>query len=144
LLGEYDIPEAVCTDKLASYRAAIRELPTLDHIDYQQVISTAHCNTLIEQSHRSTRRQERSQLGFRQVRRAQGYLNLHARTISLHGPALSTQGHRKVSPEWDLVQWVLEIRIPKLRFHRPVPLRSFCPDQKLSLIFAHFSTLRWS
>ncbi len=79
LLGEYDVPEAVCTDKLASDGAAIRELPVLGDVDHQQVISTARCNNLIEQSHRPTRRQERSQLGFRQVKRAQGFLDLHAR-----------------------------------------------------------------
>ena len=90
LLDEYDVPEAVCTDKLASYGAAIRELPILGDVDHQQVISTARCNNLIEQSHRPTRRQERSQLGFRQVKRAQGFLDLHARITNLHGSARST------------------------------------------------------
>ena len=57
LLGEYDVPEAVCTDKLASYKAAIRELPILDDIDHQKVIRTARCNklNLVEQSHRPTK-----------------------------------------------------------------------------------------
>ncbi|AZI44434.1 IS6 family transposase [Deinococcus psychrotolerans] len=90
LLGEYHVPETVCTDKLASYGAAIRELPTLDDVDHQQVISSARCNNLIEQSHRRTRRQERAQLGFRQVRRTQGFLDLHARITNLHGSTRST------------------------------------------------------
>ncbi|WP_407572943.1 IS6 family transposase [Deinococcus altitudinis] len=90
LLSQYDVPETVCTDKLASYGAAIRELPVLDEVDHQQVISTARCNNLIEQSHRPTRRQERSQLGFQQVKRAQGFLELHARITNLHGSARST------------------------------------------------------
>ena len=90
LLGVYDVPDTVCTDKLASYGAAIRELPILNDVDHQQVISTARCNNLIEQSHRPTRCQERSQLGFRKVKRAQGFLDLHARITNLHGPARST------------------------------------------------------
>jgi len=90
LLGEYDVPEAVCTDKLASYGAAIRELPILGDVDHQQVVSTARCNNMIEQSHRPTRRQERGQLGFRQVKRAQGFLDLHARITNLHGATRST------------------------------------------------------
>ena len=49
LLGEYDVPETVCTDKLVRYTAAIRELPMLDDVDHQQVISAARCNNLIEQ-----------------------------------------------------------------------------------------------
>jgi len=49
LLGEYDVPDTVCTDKLASDGAAIRELPILEDVDHQQVISSAWCNNLIEQ-----------------------------------------------------------------------------------------------
>lgn len=90
LLGAYDVPETVCTDKLASYGAAIRELPMLETVDHQRVISTARCNTMIEQSHRPTRSQEHSQLGFRQIRRAQGFLELQARISNLHGSARST------------------------------------------------------
>ena len=65
LLGEYDVPEVIHTDQLRSYGAAIREIPSLINVDHQQVISTARCNNIIEQSHRPTRRQERSQQGFR-------------------------------------------------------------------------------
>ena len=60
LLGEYDVPEVIHTDQLRSYGAAIREIPSLADVDHQQVISTARCNNIIEQEHRSTRRQERS------------------------------------------------------------------------------------
>jgi putative transposase len=68
----------------------MRELPILGDVDHQQVISTARCNNLIEQSHWPTRRQERGQLGFRQVKRAQGFLDLHARITNLHGSTHST------------------------------------------------------
>ena len=84
LLGEYDVPEVIYTDQLGSYGAAIRELPSLKGVDHQQVISTARCNNLIEQSHRSTRRQERQQLGFKRRKRAQEFLSLHARIENLH------------------------------------------------------------
>ena len=67
-----------------SYGAAIREIPSLTEVDHQQVISTARCNNIIEQEHRSTRRQERSQQGFRRRKRAQEFLSLHARMTNLH------------------------------------------------------------
>ena len=84
LLGEYHVPDTICTDQLRSYGAAIREIPSLVNVDHQQVISTARCNNVIEQEHRSTRRQERSQQGFRRRKRAQEFLNLHARVTNLH------------------------------------------------------------
>jgi putative transposase len=90
LLGEHDVPDTVCTDKLASYGAALRELPLLEGVEHRQVISTARCNNLIEQSHRPTRGQERSQLGFRCAKRAQVFLSLHARISNLHGCSRST------------------------------------------------------
>ena len=105
LLGEYDVPEVIHTDQLRSYGAAIREIPTLIHVDHQQVISTARCNNMIEQSHRPTRRQERQresvlmgrsgvfkrvrsrrqlfcprqQQGFKRGKRVQEFLHLHSR-----------------------------------------------------------------
>ena len=59
LLGEYDVPDTVCTDQLRSYGAAIREIPSLINVEHQQVISRARCNNVIEQSYRPTRRRER-------------------------------------------------------------------------------------
>ena len=79
LLSEYDFPDRICTDKLASYGAAIRKITSLAEVDHQQVISTARCNNMIEQSHPPTRRQERQQQGFKQWKREQEFLNLHAR-----------------------------------------------------------------
>ncbi|AZI44311.1 IS6 family transposase [Deinococcus psychrotolerans] len=49
LLAEYDVPEVIHADQLRSYGAAIRELPSLDGVDHQQVISTARCNNIVEQ-----------------------------------------------------------------------------------------------
>ena len=84
LLGAYEAPTAIHTDKLGSYGAAIRELPELHSAAHHEVISTARCNNLIEQSHRPTRNQERSQKGFKDIEKAQKFLDLHARTSNLH------------------------------------------------------------
>jgi len=65
LLGEYDAPEVIHTDQLRCSGDALREILSLINVDHQHVISTARCNTIIEQSHRSTRRQERQQQGFK-------------------------------------------------------------------------------
>jgi len=54
-LGEFHVPERICTDKLANYSAAIRELPALQEVNHQQVISIARCHNLVEQSHRPTK-----------------------------------------------------------------------------------------
>ena len=84
LLGEYDVPEVIHTDKLWSYGAAIRELRVLHKVEHVQVASALRCNNLIEQSHRPTRRQERQQQGFKRRQRTQEFLALHARVSNLH------------------------------------------------------------
>lgn len=84
LLITNEVPTAIHTDKLGSYGAAIRELPELHGAEHREVISTARCNNLVEQSHRPTRSQERSQKGFKSISRAQNFLDLHARTSNLH------------------------------------------------------------
>ena len=84
LLGEYDVPEAIYTDKLWSYGAAIRELPVLHAVEHVQVVSSARCNNLVEQSHRPTRQQERKQVGFKKRQRTQEFLALNARISNLH------------------------------------------------------------
>ncbi|MCY1703977.1 IS6 family transposase [Deinococcus sp. SL84] len=84
LLITNEVPTAIHTDKLGSYSAAIRELPELHGAEHREVISTARCNNLVEQSHRPTRSQERSQKGFKSISRAQNFLDLHARTSNLH------------------------------------------------------------
>ncbi|CAM4429829.1 IS6 family transposase [Deinococcus marmoris] len=106
LLGEYDVPDRICTDKLASYGAAIRQIVSLAAVDHQEVISTTRCNNMIEQSHRSTRRQERQQLGFRRRKRAQEFLNLHARIENLHHhtrTSVSAKNQRHAFQTWSTV-----------------------------------------
>ena len=84
LLGEYEVPEVIHTDKLWSSGAAMRALPVLHGVEHVQVMSAARCNTLVEESHRPTRQQERSQLGFKRRQRTQEFLALHARVWNLH------------------------------------------------------------
>ena len=84
LLEKYHVPEVIHTDKLWSCRAALRELPVLHTVEHVQVVSTARCNNLVEQSHRPTRQQERSQLSFKRRRRTQEFLALHARVSNLY------------------------------------------------------------
>ena len=84
LLGEYDVPEVHSYRPTEELRSRVQKIPSLADVDHQQVISTARCNNVIEQEHRSTRRQERFQQGFRRRKRAQEFLNLHARITNLH------------------------------------------------------------
>ncbi|MBZ9752871.1 IS6 family transposase [Deinococcus sp. HMF7604] len=96
LLGKYDVPQGIHTDKLWSYGAALRKLPVLHAVEHVQVVSTARYNNLIEQSHRRARRHERQQRGFRSRKRSQGFLDLHARLTNLHHSACSTvPAHRR-------------------------------------------------
>ena len=122
LLREYDVPEVIHTDKLQC-GTALRELPVLHPVEHVQVVSAARCNNLIEQSHRPTRRQprsvqsrlwtrsqrgeERQQRGFRSRKRAQGFLDLHARVSNLHHPARSTvpARHRRLHQEAAFKTW---------------------------------------
>ena len=90
LLREYDVPQAIHTDKLWSYGAAIRELPVLHAVEHVQVVSSARCNNLVEQSHRPTRQRERQQIGFKRRRRTQEFLALHARTANLRRQTRTT------------------------------------------------------
>ena len=100
LLANFDVPDTIHTDKLWSYGAAIRALPVPYAVEHIQVISSARCNNLIEQSHRPTRKQERCQLGFKKARRTQEFLALHARVSNLHQhtrttvPALNRRRNR--------------------------------------------------
>lgn len=103
LLGEYDVPEVIHTDKLWSYGAALREIPVLHDVEHVQVVSTARCNNLVEQSHRPTRQQERGQLGFKRRKRTQEFLALHARVSNLHRhtrttvPAILRRSHQSAA-----------------------------------------------
>lgn len=77
LIDDQELPERIVTDGLRSYGAAIKEVPELDASEHITVSAAERQNNLIEQSHRSTREQERQQRGFRGSKRAQGFLMTH-------------------------------------------------------------------
>ena len=121
LLVNYNVPDVIHTDKLWSYGVAIRALPVLHAVEHVQVVSAARCNNLIEQPHRPTRQQERSQIGFENQRRAQEFLALHARVSNLQqhtrptpSPPISEDRTRTV-PTWHgstQLKWPSEVQTP--------------------------------
>ncbi|MFB9993790.1 DDE-type integrase/transposase/recombinase [Deinococcus oregonensis] len=84
LLGEYDVPEVIHPDRLQSFGAAVRQLPSLADVDSQAASSTARRNTITLPEYRAKLRPERSQQGFRRRTRVQEFLSLHARVTHLH------------------------------------------------------------
>ena len=70
-------------DGLRSYGAALRELPELDASRHVTVSAAERQNNLVEQSHRSTREQERQQRGSRKSLRTQRFLFTRAELSNL-------------------------------------------------------------
>ena len=98
LIDDQKLPERIVTDGLRSYGAALRELPELAASEHVTVSAAERQNNLIEQSHRSTREQERHQRRFRGEKRAQGFLATHAEVNGLfHRSRASTPArlHRR-------------------------------------------------
>jgi len=70
--GQASIPWRIITDKLRSYRAALREItPSLSHITDQ------YENNRAEVSHQPTRQQERQMRRFKSPGQAQRFLSFH-------------------------------------------------------------------
>jgi transposase-like protein len=67
------VPDAIVTDRLPSYRAALRDLGLAD-----RHITGGRANNRAEVSHQPTRRWERQQLRFRSPGSAQRFLSPHA------------------------------------------------------------------
>ena len=92
LTGQGQEPRRTVTDGLSSYPPAIREvLPSTVHDTSQ------YANNRAENSHQHTRRQERHMQGFKSVRQAQRFLELHGRVGNLfrYGRHLmSAKNHR--------------------------------------------------
>lgn len=86
LIDDQELPERIVTDGLRSYGAALKELPELDVAEHVTVSALKRQNNLIEQSHRSTREQERQQRGFRSVCQTQRFLFTHAEVSNLFYP----------------------------------------------------------
>jgi putative transposase len=86
LIDDQELPEQIVTDGLRSYGAALRELPELDASEHVSVSAAERQNNRIEQSHRSTRDQERQQRGLRKSEHAQRFLFTHAEVGNLFRP----------------------------------------------------------
>ena len=72
-LKRHGAPEAIVTDGLRSYRAAMVEL---GNADKQEV--GRHANNRVENSHLPFRRRERAMLRFRQMKSLQKFASVHA------------------------------------------------------------------
>ena len=72
-LKRHGSPEAITTDGLRSYRAAMKEL---GNADKQEVGRCA--NNRVENSHLSFRRRERAMLRFRRMKSLQKFASVHA------------------------------------------------------------------
>jgi putative transposase len=75
-LKRHGSPEAITTDGLRSYKAAMNEL---GNAQKQEVGRKA--NNRVENSHLPVRRRERAMLGFRRMKTLQKFASVHA---SLH------------------------------------------------------------
>ena len=67
------VPEAIVTDRLRSYGAALRELGLTD-----RHVMGGRSNNRAEVSHQLTRRRERQQIRFKSPGSAQRFVSLHA------------------------------------------------------------------
>ena len=78
LRGQGEAPRRLFTDKLGSYRVAVRELlPETTHD------TSRYVNNRMERSHQPTRQQERQMRRFKSRPQAQRFLSLHARVNNL-------------------------------------------------------------
>ena len=75
-LKRHGRPEAIVTDGLRSYPAAMRDLGNLERREMGR-----HLNNRVEKSHLPFRRRERAMLRFRQMKSLQKFASVHA---SLH------------------------------------------------------------
>jgi putative transposase len=66
-------PQSVVTDKLRSYRVALRDLGLA-----ARQVTGGHSNNRAENSHQPVRRRERSWIGFKRAGPTQRYLSAHA------------------------------------------------------------------
>lgn len=73
VLKRHGSPEAITTDGLASYKAAMKEL---GNTQKQEV--GRHANNRAENSHLPLRRRERAMLRFRRMKTLQKFASVHA------------------------------------------------------------------
>jgi putative transposase len=65
LIKDYTfVPERMVTDQLGSYKAALKEIPALEHVKHVFVKSEARLNNRIERDHEHVREKQRSSRGW--------------------------------------------------------------------------------
>ena len=95
-------PEVIVTDKLHSYRAALKEIGASDRQETGRWV-----NNRAENSHLPFRRRERAMLRFRRIRSLQKFAAVHA-SISNHfnqERSLSSRAHFKANRVAALAEW---------------------------------------
>ena len=79
-------PERITTDKLASYAAAIAQIPEMKSVEHLQVRAALRCNNRVEQAHQPTRIRERVMRRFKSPVSAQRFLDAFSRVCNLFRP----------------------------------------------------------
>jgi len=102
LMRRYGRPREIVTDKLSSYKAALRELGGSD------LQSTGRwLNNRIENSHLPFRRRERAMLRFRRMRSLQKFAAVHSSVYNLFNQerSLSSRQNFKLNRAAALEEW---------------------------------------
>jgi len=103
-LKRHGSPEAITTDGLRSYRAAMNEL---GNVEKQEVGRWA--NNRVENSHLSFRRRERAMLRFRRMKSLQKFASVHANvhnhSISNVISSIARPSRNAARPHWPSGKW---------------------------------------
>ena len=101
-MQRYGLPEVLVTDRLASYRAALRDLGC-DHL--QSCGRWLH--NRVENSHLPFRRRGRAMQRFRQMRSLQKFASVHASVLKHFNQdrSLSKRDHFKQNRTAALAEW---------------------------------------
>lgn len=96
------VPTSITTDKLGSYRSALRDFGLLD-----RHITGGRSNNRAENSHQPTRRRERCWIGFKNPGTTQRFLSAHAAVYNAFNfqRHLISRNHMKTHRAAALVQW---------------------------------------
>jgi putative transposase len=102
VLRKHGRPEAIVTDKLRSYGAALREIGAEPRQETGRWV-----NNRAENSHLPFRRRERAMLRFRRMRSLQKFVSVHASVTNHfnHERSLSSRPHFKANRAAALAEW---------------------------------------
>ncbi len=101
-MKRYGRPEEVVTERLRSYRAAMREIGNKD-----RQVTGRHENNRAENSHLPFRRRERAMARFRQMRSLQKFAAAHASVHNHfnHDRSLERRSRFKYLRQAALIEW---------------------------------------